>query len=110
MATDHYGGPTHRDCLSGRELHRAIHYMNNLKCPTMMPQGPIRALSKGLKEFGWQAKEAHILIDDQGNEMDLTLGSPMMRRSSLIASYDRKRKVEIETLLSKKAYRYLIKV
>ena len=29
MATDKYGGPTHEDCLNGKELHCAITYMNN---------------------------------------------------------------------------------
>ena len=67
-----------------------------------MPQGPLLALATSLKWFKWKLVQPHILQNDSGQLLDLTIGSPYMLRGYLIEAFDRITYLELSAMLAKR--------
>ena len=80
----------HGDCLGGYEAHGICNILNDEAKSSNLPQGPVRAIADSLKWFNWTMPKAILLLDDLLQELDMSLGTPAMLKSFLVASFQRK--------------------
>ena len=65
----------------------------------MLPQGPLMARSSSLAWFKWKLTQAHVITNDIGQVLDLTIGSPAMLKHYLSMAYTRRGRAQIEHTL-----------
>ena len=69
-----------KDCLTGKELHDAATLIRE----STLPQGPLLAVQHSLKQLKWCLPQAHIMKHSEGEDLDLTLGSPTMLKHYIV--------------------------
>jgi hypothetical protein len=74
-----------KDCLTGKELHDAATLIRE----SILPQGPLLAVQHSLKQLKWCLPQAHIMKNNDGEDLDLTLGSPTMLKHYIVIAHQK---------------------
>ena len=81
-------GTKEQDLLNGMQLHQAASIIQAGDDIDHKAQGPIKAIVKALKFYGWKMLQAHILVNEEGAELDMSVGSPAMLKDYVVLSHD----------------------
>ncbi len=79
-----------------------LHNDANLFREGDLPQGPLLAVRHFLGELGWNLPQAHTITTTDGDELDLTLGSPAMLRYYIGKRYGEIHNEEAEAVRTRK--------
>ena len=91
------------DLLSARELSDLWWAVKQVKHPLKKnPQGPVRAIAASLLHLGWTFKSPTTVLTRNGDTMDITIGTPRMLHTYIVADFHHKANGTLTTNLRDK--------
>ena len=85
-----------RDTLKYFEMHEAH---QRIIGEHNLPQGPARAIKACLDWLGWKMPMAHLLVTEEGEELDMERGSPAMLKHYIRIAHENKANLNCDKVL-----------
>ncbi len=85
--------------LAGHQLHKAAGLTQAGDTSGNLAQGPIKDVISALMYYGWKMEQAHIRINEEGWDLDLSIGSRSMLKHYLVLAHDNRTYTELEQQL-----------